>query len=846
MRRWWLALWFAVLGWDALLPHIESPAPLVATLALGLAALGFAGRDRQNPAPTSLACGRWLFAVLAAACALAAVALPWPERLGPILLGVASIAAALPGVARLASGAAPRAVGLLGAITTGLAGLSHLYRIVESELHDLDFLAPLAAATYRLLGLDAAADPPFVHWQGAGMLRTVDVSMEKLVGHGLALFVAAGLGLLGAVHGRRLGWRRAAAFLGLAAGYAWLRYTVLGLALDQFADPHLFYTRAWVFGTLLPFVALLAAVLPPARGTAPAPAPASVPLVLRDLVRGRAAPAFGAVLAAGLLAAAAFGFHDPGRPKAGRILIDERHSDWEWSTIRLETQSYGVQTVYNYSELVRYLGHFWQIGPNFEVLGDSVLAGCDVLVLKTPTRPYDEAEVDAVVRFVERGGGLWMIGDHTNVFGMSTNLNKVARRFGFRFRYDAVIDLLTRGRQLYERPRLFAHPVVRHVPPLLMATSCSLEGGLSQDRVMLGRSLLSDELDYSVNTFFGNFSPDASEPFGSVLQSLAITRGRGRVLVFSDSTIFSNFFMFIRGKPELALGSVGWLMRSNRFAAWRAWLLAAAFAAAAAFAVTAWRVPRPTVLAILAVAGLPAFAVTARGLDAWTAAWSHPPEPNTPLPLVAFERGRTAYGVPDIAELPERSPHSFHTFYVWTQRVGYVPTTRLFERCLENSRITVVVNPRDHFSPTEVGALADFVRQGSSLLVLDSPHARHSTANSILEPFGMRFEPAEVESVLVHDAASGDSVCMLHHVGVVSGGQPVLLLPDGRPALAVARVGDGRVVAFCGSDNFSDAVLGTTSEVPTPEQLALYRLEFRIFDDLLRLEPGRAARDAAP
>jgi hypothetical protein len=75
----------------------------------------------------------------------------------------------------------------------------------------------------------------------------------------------------------------------------------------------------------------------------------------------------------------------------------------------------------------------------------------------------------------------------------------------------------------------------------------------------------------------------------------------------------------------------------------------------------------------------------------------------------------------------------------------------------------------------------------------------------------------------------------------VRGGEPVLLLPDGRAALAQARVGEGRVVAFYASDNFSDAVLGTTSEVPTPEQLALYRIEYRIFDELLRAEPRRAS-----
>ena len=41
--------------------------------------------------------------------------------------------------------------------------------------------------------------------------------------------------------------------------------------------------------------------------------------------------------------------------------------------------------------------------------------------------------------------------------GMSTNLNKVAGRFGIRYRYDAVVDLASGGRQIYERPRMFAH-----------------------------------------------------------------------------------------------------------------------------------------------------------------------------------------------------------------------------------------------------------------------------------------------------------------------------------------------------------------------------------------------------
>ena len=184
MRRLWFGLWLAVLGWDALLPHIESPVPLLAAIALVLAALLMAGREGRAERPPVPAYERPLLLVVAAACAVTARALPWPERLGPLLILAAALWAAAPWLARLAGGAPARALGLLGGITTGFAALSHLYRIAESELHDLDFLARPMAATFEIFGLHAAADPPFVNWQGSGVVHTVDLSLEKLVGHG--------------------------------------------------------------------------------------------------------------------------------------------------------------------------------------------------------------------------------------------------------------------------------------------------------------------------------------------------------------------------------------------------------------------------------------------------------------------------------------------------------------------------------------------------------------------------------------------------------------------------------------------------------------------------------------
>jgi hypothetical protein len=839
VRRLWLALWLAVVGWDALFPHIMTPAPRLAILTLLLAgALLFSVRPRT---------GVWftpgLSAALSAAAAVCAAMLPWPERLGFILVAAGSLTAALPSRGSSIGGRVWRSASGLGALLVLFAGASHLYAVLESSAYRLGFLVGPMAFLYRALGVPAVADAPFVHIQGVGGVTTVDTAVGRVIGQPLALFVVAGLAVWMVVRGRGPSWRRPTLFLVCAAGFALVRFLVLGLALNDVSGPSLYWLRGWGFGGLLSLVALLAWAVPfrGHRGLAGSGDPPGA-VGLRSITRGRGALALASAIALGVLAAASMGFSDPGvRKPGGRVIVDERHSNWAWSTVQLNTESYGTQTVYNYSEMLRFLGHFYEIAPSFAAITDSLLDGTDVLVLKAPTRPYEDREVEAVVRFVERGGGVWLIGDHTNIFGMSTNLNSIARRFGLGYRYDAVIDLTTGGRQLFERPRVFCHPSIAHLPPLLLATSCSLEGPPLGRRVMVGRSLLSDELDYSVNTFFGNFKPDPFEPFGSMLQSMSFTRGKGRVLAFTDSTIFSNFFIFIRGKRELALGSVAWLMRESRWTWAHPAFLAGAMAALFLWLWAAARIPRASALGTLGLGGFPAFALVALGLSLWVSGWSVLPQPKVPLLEAAFMREHCAFHVPEKTNLPDKSPHSYHTFYIWTQRVGYFPRTDPLFDCLANSDVTVIVNPRGEFTEDALGRLEDYVRRGGGLLVIDRPYIKESTANEVLGRFGMRFADAQEDSVDARDVATGKSIT-LKRVGVVDGGDPLVVLPDGRSVASIARVGDGHVVAVSGADNFSDEALGTTSQTPDENQLKLYRLEFRIFGELLR----RAEPEGAP
>ena len=51
-------------------------------------------------------------------------------------------------------------------------------------------------------------------------------------------------------------------------------------------------------------------------------------------------------------------------------------------------------------------------------------------MVKVPTSRYAPDEIMAIERFVESGGGLMLVGEHTSVFNTGVYINDIARIFG--------------------------------------------------------------------------------------------------------------------------------------------------------------------------------------------------------------------------------------------------------------------------------------------------------------------------------------------------------------------------------------------------------------------------------
>jgi hypothetical protein len=780
-------------------------------LAAGsLAMLASRGRERERPLDR-----RGLLWLLPAAALTPALGTRWV--LWSWLLALAAVVglacARWPRLRFLATGLATTSL-VLGAQAAATA----LHEGLGAQAHWIPGLAPASAACLRLLGLQAGSVDGVVLVSGMEGVQRFIPSWDHLGLLPLGSIAAGAVPLLW-LHGSRL-LLRSLALVAVLALYAAARFLTLIVTFGWHGDVRVFWSTTAVVVSFLPVAWLLARV-------APLGALEASFLPERELVPGARplARVMGAAACASFLLAGALGLRDPGLPKAGRVLFDERHSDWEWTEEPFDTERYGLRTSYNYFNLYDHLDHYFRLSRTHEPLSDELLAEHDVLVLRTPTEPFAEAELAALQRFVERGGGLWLIGDHTNVFGSGEYLNAVAERFGIRFQYDCTYDLSTGSLNLYRAPEVLAHPVVSRLPPFLFATSCTVRADWPYEAVMVGTSLNVLPADYGQPNFFPAKGPRQDGQIGSFLQAAARRHGAGRVLAFTDSTVFSNFFMYLPGKPELALGSIDWLNRTNRLPELGTPLALLGLATLAWTLVGARGLRRGWSLPLIA-AGSGVGLLAALALSDASVALAHPPlEPRRPARRVHFDLEHSGIFLP-ILRLQGPEDNDWATFYTWTQRIGLVPTAeRELERCLAGDGLVLLADPVRELESAELEALRRFVAGGGGLLVLLGERGLPDASDALLESFGLAAgEPAEEPTILPAPFELVDVAA----ARPIHGGRELLVGSQGRRVGAWVGLGGGRVVVVGCGGIFSAAQMGSVSVEPSPRQREIYELEYAL------------------
>lgn len=513
----------------------------------------------------------------------------------------------------------------------------------------------------------------------------------------------------------------------------------------------------------------------------------------------------------------------PGRRKEGRVMVHEYHSTWERTDKPFDTSWYGHDSGYNYACIYDYFSHFYETSRLETPIDDATMQNCDVLVVKVPTERYDRQEIAAIRRFVKQGGGLLLVGEHTNVFNTGVFINDIATIFGFSFRYDCLFGIDTVFTQLY-RPPLVPHPIIQSMPPLDFAVSCSISPGISLGRAVIRSTALKNLMaDYHASNFYPQVEDNAEMRYGAFVQLWATHYGAGRVVAFTDSTIFSNFATFEPGKAELMLGMLEWLNHRNSPYPLRLFLILLGLPLLAYGLVLCrkWNVAWLIVLSA-GVFGWTIAAVSTRAIHKHSMGL-----PKAVRPMVEVVVDRTVCDAPlSKSGFISGKKDGFGIFERWILRLGYFTSRKRGTDALSGDLI-VFTHPNLTVTNEFREELVKYVASGGKVLILDSPANFPSTANSLLYPFGLTANPSTNLSGPLKTPENWP-VIQIDSTCDIKGGEPLAWVAN-VPVAARVRHGKGTVTVIGFGSRFADAYMGVTGDVvPDDELRKVFDLQFAI------------------
>ena len=715
----------------------------------------------------------------------------------------------------------------------GIATVAALLRRWEERGANLAVAAPIVSAILNLFGYQAAAERGMLLLDHPDGLITLAPTAEKVAIIPLLLLGTAWFALRLA---RGDAWKLGVSLLGLGlAAFVFLVRFVAVLLVYLEHDQILlgdggraaldFVGSRW---TVYPSLLLAGwAVDRFVRGESP-----TTPSRRPGSGNRKHALAGVAVAFLGILAGTCWAFEPPGPEKPGRILIDDRFCGiWEPTARRLDTEWYGDFATYSFTSLAEWLGKWYSVDANIgKPYDDDLLSRYDVLVIKTPEEAIPDEEAEAIDRFVRRGGGLLLVGDHTNLLGMGTHLNALSAKYGIRFRYDSVSDGPTGGFVNCYGPLIGRHVGALHVDHLEFMTSCSLQLSGLAEAVLAADGCRREPHDYAASSFFGRHGPHPEMEHGRTVLAATTRVGRGRVSAFTDSTVWSSFAVFEKDREKLAMDLIRQLNREASTYEYPIRVVAvSALILAVILGTMMVRSGLATTAVFFSLLGCWSGVAAAEGLHRWAYAW-HPP--NSPVDEVTFLWQGGACAFPPVLGTPGSlaADRCFDTLLVSVQRVGLVPRVAYsYEDLLRpDTRAMFVVSPVEVPPGRVIERLKTFVRDGGHLVVLDDfRHGEKGSAKVFLAAFDV--------PIAYHRAGDGGEAGRPHvHLG---GGMGPVAVPATDAFAARKPYGRGQVVYLSDAADFSREGLGHCFARPWKAARARYETVFLLLRDVLGIAP---------
>lgn len=531
------------------------------------------------------------------------------------------------------------------------------------------------------------------------------------------------------------------------------------------------------------------------------------------------------------------------------ILVDEIHSRWESTLIDFDKEIQGVFAENSYHSFIDWLSRYYPCSVvtdqdlkvpldrvktiHARKLSKGLLKKDVILILKCVTEEFKDEEIKTVVEFVKKGGSVFLIGDHTDVYFMNSNLNKLATHFGMKFEQNSVY-MIDGGWIVTDKNDYIRHPLTQALDKFIWATGDSLNLIYPAYPVVFSPvASFADYGNYFKDYFFGNGMLDAYDIYGSYAVIGAAEIGKGRVVAFTDSTCFNNYLMFTAGRRELLQGVMQWLSSRGSFDPFP--LLALLLLALTILFALKYQLPAGTIRCILIIAlliGLPAGYL----IGNWLNGIFYPaPKPIYPLPkevlVDAYHKPTHCLSYGNSDEFMGQNSYDNFLFALgridipW--RINY--KERLDLQVLKNHPLVVIVSPTKRFSKEELTNIMTWVGKGGNLLLIEGVNPK-TTINQIAHLFGMNFRKDPFPYLNL-------SASHLTTPTYVDGGKPLFTFLE-IPVVSYSRYGQGMVLclgddnaftknsALANSNYFLELVHGITTILYNGDEEALKRINW--------------------
>jgi hypothetical protein len=170
-----------------------------------------------------------------------------------------------------------------------------------------------------------------------------------------------------------------------------------------------------------------------------------------------------------------------------------------------------------------------------------MLDSVDVIFISNLINKLPVDQKQNVWNFVEDGGGLLIVGDHTGTDAIRDPTNDLLSPCGLEINFDTAVPY----RRSWASARSFLfHPLGRSrgVMDAELWLGASVDPGPHGEPFVIGRGAFSDpgDMNNEARSYLGNLAYDAGEPLGDVVLAAAAHWGDGKAVLHGDTSPYQN------------------------------------------------------------------------------------------------------------------------------------------------------------------------------------------------------------------------------------------------------------------------------------------------------------------